>query len=99
MDYQLEAMASGIPTVQPALAAFPEIARVSGGGVVYEPNEPEALSAKWAEVFSDKEKLNQMSLNGRESVNNKFNLQVLTNKMIDVYEEVTSVKLKNAVNE
>lgn len=96
--YQLEAMASGIPTVQPALAAFPEIARVSGGGVVYEPNTAEALSEKWAEVFSDPEKLKQMSLNGRQSVSDKFNLQVLTNKMIDIYKEITSAKLKKGVN-
>lgn len=92
--YQLEAMASGIPTVQPALAAFPEIAQVSGGGVVYEPNNPEALAAKWAEVFSNPENLKQMSLNGRQSVSDKFNLQVLTNKMIDVYEEITSTPIK-----
>jgi len=97
--YQLEAMASGIPTVQPALAAFPEIAKVSGGGVVYEPNNAEALSAKWAEIFSDPERLKQMSVNGRQSIKDKFNLKVLTDKMVDVYVAVTSSKLKKAVNE
>ncbi|MBC8485238.1 MAG: glycosyltransferase family 4 protein [Bacteroidetes bacterium] len=97
--YQLEAMASGIPTVQPALAAFPEIAKVLGGGVVYEPNSPEALSAKWAEVFSDPDILKQMSFNGRQSIRDKFNLKVYTGRIIDVYNEVTSSGIRKAVNE
>ena len=33
--YLLEAMASGVPVVQPALGAFPEIIESSGGGVTY----------------------------------------------------------------
>ncbi|HET6559497.1 MAG TPA: glycosyltransferase family 4 protein, partial [Prolixibacteraceae bacterium] len=33
--YHLEAMASGIPMVQPALGAFPEVINISGGGMVY----------------------------------------------------------------
>jgi glycosyltransferase involved in cell wall biosynthesis len=41
--YQVEALASGIPTVQPELGAFPEIARATGGGIIYRPNTPEAL--------------------------------------------------------
>lgn len=97
--YQLEALASGIPVVQPALAAFPEIAKTSGGGVVYHPNTPDALAAKWAEVFSDPEQLEQMSLNGRKSIHDRFNLKILTDKMIDVYEEVTSVPMQKVVNE
>ena len=97
--YQLEAMASGIPIVQPDIAAFPEIAKTSGGGVVYSPNTAVALSEKWAEVFSDPEMLKQMSVNGSQSISNKFNLKVLTDKMVNVYISVTSSKLKKAVNE
>ncbi|MBK6282422.1 MAG: glycosyltransferase family 4 protein [Draconibacterium sp.] len=42
--YLLESMASGIPVVQPALGAFPEIVEKSGGGVTYSPNTPKKLS-------------------------------------------------------
>ncbi|HEY3370510.1 MAG TPA: glycosyltransferase family 4 protein, partial [Prolixibacteraceae bacterium] len=38
--YQLEAMAAGIPMVQPALGAFAEVIEISGGGIIYSPNEP-----------------------------------------------------------
>lgn len=36
--YLLEAMASGIPVVQPHLGAFPEIIATSSGGLTYQPN-------------------------------------------------------------
>ncbi|MDX2430185.1 MAG: glycosyltransferase family 4 protein, partial [Bacteroides sp.] len=39
--YLLECMVSGVPVVQPALGAFPEIINLTKGGVVYEPNTPE----------------------------------------------------------
>lgn len=84
--YQLESLASGIPLVQPALGAFPEISELSGGGVVYEPNTPEQLSGKWAEVFDDPQKMIAMGKAGRNSVESKFNLEKLTERMIEVYQ-------------
>jgi len=88
--YQLQSLAAGVPLVQPALGAFPEIIKETGGGVVYEPNTAEALAAKYSEVFSDPDKLNEMSVNGRKAVEDKFNMKILTEKMIEVYANVTS---------
>lgn len=84
--YQLESMASGIPMVQPALGAFPEIIGATGGGVIFEPNTAKALAEKWADVFSNPEKLNQMSLDGRKAIEEKFNMMELTKKIVKVYE-------------
>jgi len=86
--YQLEALAAGIPMVQPDLGAFPEIIEATGGGVIYQPNSPKALSEKWAEVFSNPEKLQQMSLDGRKSIEEKFNMMELTKKIVRVYERL-----------
>lgn len=85
--YQLQALASGIPLVQPALGAFPEIIDATQGGVVYKPNNPKELSKKWIEVFSDEKALNLMSKKGRKSVVEKFNSETLTQKMIEVYKK------------
>jgi glycosyltransferase involved in cell wall biosynthesis len=86
--YQIEALASGIPLVQPDLGAFPEVILASGGGVVYHPNTAEALSGKLAEVLSDPIKLNEMSLAGHKAVEDKFNCRKLTLQMLNVYESV-----------
>jgi glycosyltransferase involved in cell wall biosynthesis len=86
--YQLEALASGIPIVQPALGAFPEIVKNTKGGVIYEPNTSDALASKLAEILSDNEKLKEMGKNGREAVENKYNTNELTRQMLSIYEKV-----------
>jgi len=86
--YQLESLASGIPIVQPALGAFPEVVGVTNGGVIYQPNTPDALAKKFAEVLSNPDLVMQMSRNGRKAVEEKFNTSILIQKMIGIYEMV-----------
>ncbi len=88
--YQLESLASGIPIVQPALGAFPEIVESTGGGVIYQPNTPDALAQKLVEVLSSSEQIKQMSIDGRKAVEEKFNTAILIQKMIDVYSLVVN---------
>jgi glycosyltransferase involved in cell wall biosynthesis len=86
--YQIEALASGVPLVQPDLGAFPEIINASGGGVIYSLNTAEALADKLKEVLSDPEKLHEMSITGRRSIEEKFNCRKLAEKMIEVYQMI-----------
>jgi len=88
--YQIESLGSGIPLVQPALGAFPEIIEATGGGVTYHPNTADALAKKLEEVLSNPEQIKQMSSNGLKAVNEKFNTSVLVQKMIEVYKSVTT---------
>jgi len=86
--YQLEALASGIPLVQPSLGAFPEILEETGGGLIYEPNTPEALAAGLESILRDSARLTQMSANGRKAVEEKFDFGMLALKMVDVYNRI-----------
>lgn len=83
--YQIEALASGIPLVQPALGAFPEIVNASGGGVLFEPNTASALAQKLSEVLLNPSKLEAMSIAGRKAVEEHFNCGVLSQKMVEIY--------------
>lgn len=83
--YLLESMASGVPVVQPALGAFPEIVNLSGGGIVYQPNTPDALCDAFVRLLSDREKLNRLSENARKGVEIQFNIQDHAIEMINVY--------------
>ncbi len=83
--YLLESMASGVAVVQPALGAFPEIVNMTGGGIIYQPNTPEALCEALAGLLVDSEKLNAISLKARDGVESNYNIHDHAKQMIEVY--------------
>ncbi len=91
--YLLEAMASGIPVVQPALGAFPEIISLSGGGIVYQHNTPEELCESLAALLSDPGKLNELSAKARKGVEAKFDIFDHAKSMIEIYKSFENLKI------
>jgi glycosyltransferase involved in cell wall biosynthesis len=86
--YQLEAIASGIPMVQPALGAFPEVIQACGGGIIYSSNEPRQLADALASLIFNDEKLQELSLAGLVGVKEHFDIHAQAKKMVAVYEGV-----------
>ncbi|MCX6249411.1 MAG: glycosyltransferase family 4 protein [Bacteroidetes bacterium] len=86
--YQLEAMASGIPVVQPALGAFPEIIERSGGGVVYHPNDAVSLAAKIATLLAEPEKITALGLAARRGAEKYYDCKQVTEELLSVYRTV-----------
>ncbi len=86
--YQIEALASGVPLVQPELGAFPEIISSTQGGVVYHPNTAQSLASMLSDLLPDKARLERMSLDGRKSVEDSFDCRKLTMKMVEVYKKI-----------
>jgi glycosyltransferase involved in cell wall biosynthesis len=84
--YLLECMASGIPVVQPALGAFPEIIELTGGGVLYKENTPEALAQSLEKLLSDPGEMDRLSRTGKEGVDKHFHIDMQAERMIEVYE-------------
>jgi glycosyltransferase involved in cell wall biosynthesis len=85
--YLLECMASGIPVVQPALGASPEIIEITGGGVLYKENTPEALALALEKLLSDPEEMDRLSKKGKVGVDKHFHIDIQAARMIDVYEK------------
>lgn len=86
--YQLESLACGIPIVQPALGAFPEIVKETRGGVTFSPNTVDAMSEKWAEVLSDKLKIEEMSKLGKKSVEEKYSIDEISKQVLEIYKSL-----------
>jgi len=86
--YMLEAMASGIPMVQPALGAFPEVIKASGGGVVYGENTPDQLAIALGELIFNDARLQELSAAGLSGVKQHFDIHAQARKMVAVYESV-----------
>ena len=86
--YLAEAMASGIPVVQPAVGAFTEIVEATGGGVTYNDNTAQKLAEALGKVLKNKNMLKEMSLNARKGVEEKFNINIQAKKLTDIYQEL-----------
>lgn len=84
--YLIEALAAGIPAVQPKVAAFPEIFETIGGGVLAEGN-PEALADAIMPFLRDPNTAREYGERVRESTHNMFSIELMAERMIAVYEE------------
>lgn len=73
--YVIEAMAAGVPVVQPRVGAYPEILARAPGGVLYDPSDPDALRATLAGLLRDAERRRELGAAGRAGVAEHFNLE------------------------
>jgi ABC-type lipoprotein export system ATPase subunit/glycosyltransferase involved in cell wall biosynthesis len=84
--YVLEAMARGVPVVQPAHGSFPELMRLTGGGVLVAPDDPKALAEALAELIRDPARRSELGRRGRAAVESTFTDQHMAANMLRVYE-------------
>ncbi len=83
--YQLEALASAVPLVQPETGAFPEIIAKTKGGYTYTPNTPEKLAETIAPLLEQPEELRKTGVRGRNSIIEKYNSQNMARNMLSLY--------------
>jgi glycosyltransferase involved in cell wall biosynthesis len=83
--YVIEALATGVPVVQPASGAFPELVTKSGGGVLFEPGNPQAYVDALEQLLMDSSRAKQLGAAGRNSVLEKFSADSMARAMADLY--------------
>jgi len=86
----IEAMASGVPVVQPSVGAFPELIEKGGGGILYQPNDASALAAALGSLLDDPAKARELGRQGRVSFERHFTIERMAREMVDVYRAVGS---------
>ncbi len=70
--YVIEAMACGVPVVQPDSAAFPELIAATGGGVCVPSRDPVALARAWQRLLAAPDERAKLGRAGRLSVEKHF---------------------------
>ncbi|HBE02113.1 MAG TPA: hypothetical protein DC049_06500, partial [Spirochaetia bacterium] len=75
--YQIEAMASGIPVVQPDKGAFPEVIEKTGGGIIFRPDTPDALASALQQILCDPVRRNKLGRTGQESVRKFYSADII----------------------
>ena len=83
--YILEANTAGIPVVQPATGAFPEIIEKTMGGITYSPDNVSELSANLLKLFKDNNLRAQLGVSGRENVLKELSLDKMAEGLSEVY--------------
>jgi glycosyltransferase involved in cell wall biosynthesis len=80
--YVIEALAAGVPVVQPRHAAFPELVAASGGGMLCEPGDPQALADAIEALLLDEPRAGQLGQAGRRAVFEQFSAEAMANSFL-----------------
>jgi glycosyltransferase involved in cell wall biosynthesis len=86
--FLLEAMAEGVPVVQPRRGAFTEIVEKTGGGLLVPPDDPAALAGALHDLWADRVLRERLGQRGFAGVREHYDIVKSTDRLLDVYSEV-----------
>jgi glycosyltransferase involved in cell wall biosynthesis len=87
--YVLEALAAGVPVVQPRTAAFPELIEATGGGVLCPPGDPQALAKAVEELLLDPARARALGQAGQRAVFESFSAEAMAQAMAQAYRQLS----------
>lgn len=82
--YLIEAMACGVPVVQPVTAAFPEIVEATGGGVLVSDDSPQRLAEAWEALLLEPGRAREIGLRGRQSVERAYSIEAMAQVFLEL---------------
>jgi len=86
--YILEANGAGIPVVQPATGAFPEILEMTEGGLTYSPDNNEELVNTLVKLLNDRDLQKILGKKGKQNVESKFSLEKMSIALSGIYKRL-----------
>lgn len=86
--YVLEALAAGVPVVQPAQGSFPELIAATGGGLLCKPGNTLALAAALVALMDDEPRRRHLAERGRAAVRRDFTAEGMAAAAWRLYEQV-----------
>ncbi len=87
--YLIEALAAGVPVVAPKSGVLPEVLEVTGGGILHEPNNTDALTEAIQSLLLDPKRAQQLGKQGRNQVLQKFNVEQTATELMRIYKKIT----------
>ena len=85
----MEALAAGVPVVQPNVGCYPEFVERTQGGIIFEPNDSDALAEAIAALLDDPEEVRKLGDQGRKAVYDQFSMKAMATSIVRIYQELT----------
>jgi glycosyltransferase involved in cell wall biosynthesis len=82
--FVLEALAAGVPVVQPNHGSFPETLADLGGGLLHRPEDPKDLAERLHELLSDRQRLRELAAAGQQSVHARRSSRAMAEQTVAV---------------
>jgi glycosyltransferase involved in cell wall biosynthesis len=82
--YVIEALACGVPVVQPKLGAFTELIELTGGGVLCEPRDAQSLADAIESVLLRPDRGRSLGDAGRRVITEKFSADAMAHGMVEL---------------
>jgi glycosyltransferase involved in cell wall biosynthesis len=83
--FVLEAMAAGIPFVQPRHGSFVEMEQRTGGGILVEPDDPKSLAAGLLTILRDSDLRATLARRAHEGVRTHYTVDQMARQTLDVF--------------
>lgn len=83
--YILEALAAGVPVVQPDHAAFPELVEATGGGILCQPDDTIDLANQWHLLLLNESQHRLLAERGRKAVHDNFNIELAAENLLAMF--------------
>ncbi|MGO8701575.1 MAG: glycosyltransferase family 4 protein [Limisphaerales bacterium] len=85
--FVIEALASGVPVVQPDHGAFGELVAATGGGVLCKPDDPEALAGALEALLRAPERARALGGAGQAAVRERFTVDIMAQAVAAICQE------------
>jgi glycosyltransferase involved in cell wall biosynthesis len=91
--FLLEAMANGVPVVQPRRGAFPEILEKTGGGILVEPDDTAKLAEGILSLWKDRERVEELGRRANAGVREHYSVERMAARALEVYRDIASARV------
>ncbi len=85
--FVLEALANGVPVVQPNHGTFPELISSTEGGILVEPNSPSSIAEGILKLINDGHLRERHGSQGKAAVHEKFSDHAMAEATLEVYQK------------
>jgi glycosyltransferase involved in cell wall biosynthesis len=94
--YLLEAMACGVPVVEPRHGAFPEMLERTGGGLLFAPHDAADLAEQILALADDPARAADLGRRGAEGVRRHYTVGRMAERALEVYAHVVDAPARPA---